>query len=445
MTTPYIIVLLRRHGSFLPVLLLVGILIGGAIYLFQPRTYEASSTIFISTTAGDEVADLQTATSVSEQRAVTYAELVNSPAVLDPVLDAVDSPLTNAALGEQINAQVIPGTSLLEITAESGSPQHAAQLVDAVSESLTELSGALEEIEGSPEGMVSLSLLETVSIPESPSGPGLLTHLGLGAAGGLVAGIGSVLLRHSLDTRIHRPVEVADITDLPVITAPHEVKNQRRSRVAAVHRREAFAALEAHLRFTRTEQGQVLLLTSPVNGKEASSAVLDLAAASVAAGRRTVVVDADASHSRTSRRLDLGSRPGLTDVLAGSTTTDQVLVCRPGSFDVLPAGNSPAHHDPGTNWEQALSDLASTYELLIIDAPPVPAGTEILKAGQLVQSTVVVAEAGSTDRVQLLATVERLRGYAHTSVGVLLLQPNSGPDAYQPGDFSGGRRQAASW
>lgn len=126
MTTRDVLVIVRRYGAALLVLCAVGLLAAGTLFAVQPRTYEASATIFISTNAGSgEMADLQAVTSFSEQRAITYAELVSSPAVLNPVIEDLGLAVGIPVLIDQVTAQVLPGTSLLQITAQAESPEQA--------------------------------------------------------------------------------------------------------------------------------------------------------------------------------------------------------------------------------------------------------------------------------------------------------------------------------
>lgn len=435
MTTRDVLVIVRRYGAALLVLCAVGLLAAGTLFAVQPRTYEASATIFISTNAGSgEMADLQAVTSFSEQRAITYAELVSSPAVLNPVIEDLGLAVGIPVLIDQVTAQVLPGTSLLQITAQAESPDQATELVDAVSENLTELSAALEEIEGAPEGLVSLAVMDTRGNPEDPVRPDLVTHLGLGAVGGLALGVGWMLLRHSLDTRLRSPAELTDLTGLPVITAPEEPRRGHHRPAVAASRREAFAALQSHLDLT-ANCSQTVVLASSVKGEETADSVLALAAAAVSAGRRTVVVDAQPAKRRLSRRLKMAHRAGLNEVLTGAADPDQVVVDRPRSFDALPAGSGRDQGGPADGMEHALTHLRLRYQLSIIDAPPVLPGTTSLQTARLADGILLVARAGSTDSAHLRASMERLRGNGATVLGVLLLQPTRGPDAYKPGQY----------
>lgn len=83
----------------------------------------------------------------------------------------------------------------------------------------------------------------------------------------------------------------------------------------------------------------------------------------------------------------------------------------------------------------ALTHLGLRYQLTIIDAPPVLPGTTSLQTARLADGILLVARAGSTDSTHLRAALERLRGNGVTVLGVLLLQPTRGPDAYKPGQY----------
>lgn len=133
----------------------------------------------------------------------------------------------------------------------------------------------------------------------------------------------------------------------------------------------AVRALEAYT------TGSVLLFTSPAPGQGATTVALNVAIAATRAGRRVMLIDGDSTGHGLSRFLSTGATPGLTDLAAGSVTvldTARLLNIGPrAKLPVIPAGTAGADAATlsGVSVADAIDQVATRADLVIIDAPPV--------------------------------------------------------------------------
>jgi len=72
------------------IIALVTLLVIGASALFtalSPRTYSAQTQFFVSTSGADNNGSLLQGSTFTQQRVKSYAQLLETPKVLDPVID----------------------------------------------------------------------------------------------------------------------------------------------------------------------------------------------------------------------------------------------------------------------------------------------------------------------------------------------------------------------
>ncbi len=105
--------LLIRH---LPLLIFSSVIgLSGASYVnfVTVPQYSASADVFVTTpTTTIDVGSLATGSNFSEQRVVSYAQIISGPATLGPVIEKLDLGVTTSELARSINAFAPDGTVL---------------------------------------------------------------------------------------------------------------------------------------------------------------------------------------------------------------------------------------------------------------------------------------------------------------------------------------------
>ncbi len=125
-----------------------------------------------------------------------------------------------------------------------------------------------------------------------------------------------------------------------------------------------------------------------------SAAALRLAFASAEAGTRTLLIDANLRAPTIAKRLGQPQGPGLSSVLAGRTTFDDVVVDFGSQLDVLTSGPTPPNPADllgSKSMEQLMKVVGGRYGLVVIDSPAVLAHEDTARIVPYAAGVVLVA------------------------------------------------------
>ena len=158
---------------------------------------------------------------------------------------------------------------------------------------------------------------------------------------------------------------------------------------------------------------QKLAITSPLPQDGKSTIALNLATALAEGGNRSVVlVEGDLHHPTLAERLGLKTRPGLAEcVQRGLDPMSAIQRLQPLNFCLLQAGQ--AHGNPTELLQSGqlsgvFDSLASHFDWVLIDTPPVVPLTDALSFSRLADASLVVVRAGQTPRKAIEDAIERL-------------------------------------
>ena len=132
MTLHDYIAILRRSWLLITATTLGGLLAAGGLSLLSTPVYQARAQMFISMSENSgNSSSAYTGALFAQQRVQSYIEVVDSPAVLEPVIDELDLLTTPTALAYQVSAAASFDTVLIDVTATDIDPAQAAQLANA--------------------------------------------------------------------------------------------------------------------------------------------------------------------------------------------------------------------------------------------------------------------------------------------------------------------------
>jgi succinoglycan biosynthesis transport protein ExoP len=204
---------LRRHRIWVVASLVV--CIGGAaiLALSTAPVYTSNIQLFVSSngTSTDPTATYQGGL-FSEERVLSYAEIVSSPVVLDPVIRQLGLRLDSQQLGGEINASVPTNTVLLDVAVQDRSARRARAIAAAVGTQLITFVSHLETPVGGHDSAVKVTVTSPAQLPTSPTSPRKTVYLAIGLILGLILGVGGAMLLDALT----RPTPVRKGGDAPV-------------------------------------------------------------------------------------------------------------------------------------------------------------------------------------------------------------------------------------
>jgi polysaccharide biosynthesis transport protein len=162
-----------------------------------------------------------------------------------------------------------------------------------------------------------------------------------------------------------------------------------------------------------------LLVTSAGPGEGKSTAVIHLAIAHAEQGKRTLIIDADLRRPSIHKKLQLDASLGLSNALVGEVDWKSCVIktSRWPELSVLPAGTAPRRASDlvGSMMVDILDEASKTYDLILVDAPPLLGFAEAMQVATAADGVAVIARAGQTNRravATVFATLKRLRANA---------------------------------
>jgi capsular exopolysaccharide synthesis family protein len=164
-----------------------------------------------------------------------------------------------------------------------------------------------------------------------------------------------------------------------------------------------------------------VLITSACGSEGKTTLAAQLAERCVNAGLLTLLIDADLRNPTLSRMLDAEEEQGLINVLKGERSAEDAIIVveDAGGFHFLPAGTprvDPSRLLQGDRLGNLLAQARESFDMIIVDAPPVLPVPDALTIGRWTDGAVLAVRYDAS-RFPL---VERAnRRLAHVGVPVL--------------------------
>ena len=431
---------LRKRWLLIVSMTILGIGAATAFSLLSTPVYRAETQLFVSAAGGGTgITDAYQSGLFSQQRVKSYAQIIDSPQVLDPVIERLGLKITAEKLGESVSATAPLDTVLIDVRVDNTSPTRARDLANAIGE---EFSSRVKALETPTTGVapVAVTVVREASLPTSPVSPRTTINIALGALIGLALGIGIAVLREALDTTVKKVDDLQRITQVATLgMVAYDSDAGKKPLVAHLDphsiRAESFRTLRTNLQFVDIDRPpRTVVVSSAVAGEGKSTTACNLAITLAQAGIRAVLVEADLRRPKISDYLGIESAVGLTSVLIGRVTVDEALQTwgRSG-LAVLASGPIPPNPSEllGSGHMVALlRDLQARFDVVIIDAPPLLPVTDAAVLSRICDGAVLVVRYGKTRRDQLEHTVEALRAVDARILGTVLnMVPTKGADS----------------
>ena len=189
---------------------------------------------------------------------------------------------------------------------------------------------------------------------------------------------------------------------------------------------ESYRSLVTSLEFVGVDgSSRVILFTSPGASEGKTTTVANVGMAFAEAGHRTVIVDADLRRPRLHSFFEVAGSVGLSTVLSGKIDIATAVQTLDGEhpLHLVPAGPiapNPAELLRTDTVEAALTKLRETFDVVVVDSPPVLPVADALVLSRYIDVAVLLATADSTGRRKLSRAVEALRQVDAPLRGVVL-------------------------
>jgi capsular exopolysaccharide synthesis family protein len=403
-----------------------------AIAVATPQ-YESHVQLFVS--APNSASDAQNAYQgglFSQQRVLSYADIVGSPSVLDPVVRQLRLATTSDDLAKQIRAEVPADTVLVNIFARDPSARTAQEIADAVGKQFASFAEQLERPDARGGAPVQLSVSRPASLPTSPVSPKKRLILAVALLGGLLIGVALALTREALDTSVKQFEDLETEMDIaPAGAVPFQADFRgdpvRGLDAAGSIHAEALRQVRTSVQFLNVDSPpRSLLITSALDGEGKSSLAAGLATVFGLAGASTVLVEADLRRPSLSRYLGLAPLPGLSDVLLGVVSLSDALqrrVTGETQISVLTAGTlppRPAELLGSERFAALVAELHDEFDFVLLDAPPLLPVADATILAPMTDGVLLVVREGKTPKSAANRALGLLKSANVGRIGVVL-------------------------
>ena len=420
---------------------LVGLLVGGGLSIVSRPSYTAETQLFVAIQNSGSAQELQQGNTFSQARVQSYVKTVNSPIVLQPVIDSLGLGVTAEELAKSVKGTTDANTVLINIEATDSSAVRSAAIAQGVADSLIDAIEKIEKPKNGGSSPFNVSVIKPAVAPSSPSSPNTRLNLVLGFMLGLGLGLAAAVVRSRLDNKIRGEADIRHITDAPVLGGiAFDADASRKPLLTQTGtqspRAESFRQLRTNLQFANVAKGaKTVLVTSSVPGEGKSTTATNLAIAMAQAGQAVCLIDADLRRPMVSEYLGLDRNAGLTTALVGQADVRELL--QPWGDDqlfVLASGQIPPNPSEllGSRvMQQLLENLEQVFDTIIIDAPPLLPVTDAAVLSQHVGGVIVVVGSQKLRHQELEKSLSALDMVGSDILGIVLNRlPAKGPDAY---------------
>jgi tyrosine-protein kinase Etk/Wzc len=175
---------------------------------------------------------------------------------------------------------------------------------------------------------------------------------------------------------------------------------------------EALRSLRTSLHFSMLDaENNVVMMSSASPGVGKSFISSNLGAVIAQTGQRVLVVDADMRKGYLHKRFGFKPDNGLSEILAGTMDVKQAVQSTVvKGLDLLTRGKIPANPSEllmSSQFQSLLTNLASEYDLVIFDTPPILAVTDASIIGSYCGTSLMVARFESCTLKEVLAANHR--------------------------------------
>jgi capsular exopolysaccharide synthesis family protein len=317
-------------------------------------------------------------------------------------------------------------------------------------------------------------VIEPARVPHRPVRPNKRLNTIIGFVMGSVMGVGLAFFREYLDTTIktveelknnfgltalgliptigqHKPKSFTTVlwerllnkNKGDVTISKDEVKDEmlfKVHRLASAEQlkapvAEAYRTLRTNLQFSQLDRPiKTILITSSIRGEGKTTTSVNLGIILAQTGKKILIVDTDLRRPRIHRAFNTGRDVGLTNLLMGESTLDDVVIpADVPNLWILPSGPlppNPAELVATERMRSLINYMSSKYDIVLFDSPPLVAVTDAALLATEVDGLLLVVEAGALPRELLKQGLDRLNNVKANILGTILNNVNLQKGSY---------------
>jgi capsular exopolysaccharide synthesis family protein len=336
------------------------------------------------------------------------------------------------ARARQINsASTTSDSAMAEIEQREREIQAKNVMLDSFTARYAELTNRVEIDE--PDARIA----SRASPPTKPSFPKPFLFIGVAFAGSLGLSASLAFLLERLRAGFQGTRQIKEDLGLPTLGIIPDVARGPSRTSAADHlvdkpdsvyaeavRSAQLAIMSARHSGGAPGESKAILITSSLPNEGKTALAVSLGRSLALAERKVLLLDFDLRRPSVARQLNGYDVPGIADYLRQQATQEEIIRTDPRSgLDYIASGGRTGDphrllQDPRTN--ELLSRMLATYEVVLIDTPPILVASDAALLAAITDFAVYVVEWDHTPRRAVEAGLEHLASFDITTGGIVL-------------------------
>lgn len=424
----------RYRILIIGLLMLIGL---GAAALWvsrAPGEYVATTRLFISGATATSQYDAQQGGMYAQERVVSYEKLVNSRALAQKTIDALNLDMDADTLASHVASTSFPDATVMDVSVTADSPTRARDIANALANQFIELASNLETPPAADNPVVRLTVIDRA---EDGTAAQILPAKLIYIFGGLTGLIGGLIIAFVLENcarRIRDSVDVRaaigerPVADLPASSTDLLLTSRAEAREAMARLRVSIAGADGTIPHT--------LALAALPGTSGELARRFTAEAGVN------LVDALTAEKHTALLLVLDSGPDITTKISRFARMTRKKAGRQVAiqwgFSDDPHADCPLDRNAIV---EHLRRLQTRYDFVIVVLPPLSGFAHAAAVAPAVGGVVAVGIYHQTRRRDLEEHMAEMNRTGATSLGAAfarrtLIPRRSGQTATAPSEYS---------
>jgi len=269
-------------------------------------------------------------------------------------------------------------------------------------------------------------ILDRAAAPQQPTEDSRFRLAAMLFFGFVGAAAGGAVLLDRMDARFRYASDVSRDIGLDILGSIPRIQSGRNKKgvLNAAQALEAFRELRIHLGFAYGSAGPITLaISSPSAGEGKSLISSNLAVAFAEVGRRTLLIDGDTRRGDAHKLLAREQSPGLIDYLKERSGQEIIQKTEHANLDFIGCGSRGSTTPEllaSPRMAYFMGTLKRSYDVIIVDTPPLAAGGDAMILATLTGNLAVVIRTGTTERQLAQVKLEQISRLPIRILGAIL-------------------------
>ena len=306
--------------------------------------------------------------------------------------------------------------------------QELVRKAEAVNNTYTALLDSLQQVElAQNQQTQNIEIIETATTPEDSSSQ-RIPLIALGLVSGLFLANATVFTLEWRDRTIKSVAELKKKLPFKVLGILPQLDDYPEQGVTVRDEPDSYVSelyrmLQANLKFMNTESSpQVIMITSSVSGEGKSTIAANLATAIAQLDRHVLLLDGDL-RKPTQKNLWQIEAAGLQEAIREQKPLASAVVRPMAKLDLLISSDklsNPLALLDSPEMNQLIAQGRKTYDLILIDAPPLPVSADVLTLSKMVDGILFVSRLGVVEQESAELALEILTSIDSNILGMVI-------------------------